>query len=112
MSAPSLRPPDDDTQPIPVVRGRHAAPRRKRSVGAWALLIGREAGIILGIVAVLIILFFVAVIYLLVIGPLKIEERDARLRRSGDGGEHGWFGTSGHHHKDDEDGGNSNGSNN
>jgi|GEM_PF-3646390 len=66
-----------------------------------------------GWVAVLIILFFVAVIYLLVIGPLKIEERDARLRRSGDGGEHGWFGTSGHHHKDDDDdGGNSNGSNN
>lgn len=65
-----------------------------------------------GWVAVLIILFFVAVIYLLVIGPLKIEERDARLRRSGDGGEHGWFGTSGHHHKDDEDGGNSSGSNN
>jgi len=57
-----------------------------------------------GWVAVLIILFFVAVIYLLVIGPLKIEERDARLRRSGDGGEHGWFGTSGHHHKDDDEG--------
>lgn len=56
MSAPSLRPPDDDTQPIPVVRGRHAAPRRKRSAGAWALLIGREAGIVLGIVAVLVIL--------------------------------------------------------
>lgn len=67
-----------------------------------------------GWVAVLIILFFVAVIYLLVIGPLKIEERDARLRRSGDGGEHGWFGTSGHHHHDDDDGdsGGNNGSNN
>ena len=56
MSAPSLRPPDDDMQPIPVVRGRHAAPRRKRSAGAWALLIGREAGIVLGIVGILIIL--------------------------------------------------------
>ena len=66
-----------------------------------------------GWVAVLIIVCFVAVIYLLVIGPLKIEERDARLRRSGDGGEHGWFGTSGHHHKDDDDdGGNHSGSNN
>ena len=56
MSAPSLRPTDDDTQPIPVVRGRHAAPRPRRSAGAWALLIGREAGIVLGIVAVTIIL--------------------------------------------------------
>lgn len=55
-----------------------------------------------GWVALLVILFFVAVIYFLVIGPLKIEERDARLRRSGDGGEHGWFGTSGHHHHDDD----------
>jgi hypothetical protein len=62
-----------------------------------------------GWVAVMILLVFVAVIYFLVIGPLKIEERDARLRRRADDGEHGWFGTSGHtHHGDDDDESNSN----
>jgi hypothetical protein len=34
---------------------------------------------------------------------LKIEERDARLRRRADDGEHGWFGTSGHSHPNDDD---------
>ena len=56
MSTSSLQRPDDDTQPIPVVRGRHAAPRPKRSPRQWSLLIAREAGIIAGIVIVIVIL--------------------------------------------------------
>lgn len=52
MSAPR---PHDDTQPIPVVRGRHAAPRVRRSPGRWALVIAREAGIVAAAVAVLVI---------------------------------------------------------
>lgn len=56
MSAPSLPRPEDDTQPIPVVRGRHAAPRPRRSPGQWALLVAREAGIIAAIVVALVIL--------------------------------------------------------
>lgn len=55
MSTPSLQRPDDDTQPIPVVRGRHAAPRPKRSPRQWALVIAREAGIIAAIVVVIVI---------------------------------------------------------
>ena len=55
MSTPSLQRPDDDTQPIPVVRGRHAAPRPKRSPQQWALVIAREAGIIAAIVVVIVI---------------------------------------------------------
>lgn len=55
MSTSSLRRSDDDTQPIPVVRGRHAAPRPRRSAGRWALLIGREAGIVAGVVAAILI---------------------------------------------------------
>jgi hypothetical protein len=51
-----------------------------------------------GWVAIFLILFAVAVIYVLIIGSLQAEERDGRLGRH-DGGEHGWFGTSGHHHK-------------
>ena len=64
-------------------------------------------------VAILILLVLVAVIYFLVIGPLKIEERDARLRRNDGGAEHGWFGSPGHRHDDDDgDDSNGNGSNN
>ena len=50
-AGPVVRRADDDTQPIPVVasRGRHAAPRPKRSAGAWALIAAREAGIVLGL---------------------------------------------------------------
>jgi signal peptidase I len=55
VSTPSLQRPDDDTQPIPVVRGRHAAPRSKRSPQQWALVIAREAGIIAAIVVVIVI---------------------------------------------------------
>ena len=55
MSTQSLQRPDDDTQPIPVVRGRHAAPRPKRSPQQWALVIAREAGIIAAIVVVIVI---------------------------------------------------------
>lgn len=55
MSTPSLQRPDDDTQPIPVVRGRHAAPRPKRSPQQWALVIAREAGIVAAIVVVVVI---------------------------------------------------------
>lgn len=55
MTVPSVRRPDDDTQPIPVVRGRHAAPRPKRSPGQWAVLIAREAGIVAAIVVALVI---------------------------------------------------------
>jgi signal peptidase I len=55
VSTPSLQRPDDDTQPIPVVRGRHAAPRPKRSPQQWALVIAREAGIIAAIVVVIVI---------------------------------------------------------
>ena len=50
MTAPSVRRPDEDTQPIPVVRGRHAAPRPKRSPGQWAVVVAREAGIVAAIV--------------------------------------------------------------
>lgn len=56
MSAPAVRIPDDDTQPIPVVRGRHAAPRPRRSPGGWALLIAREVGIVAAIVVAVVIL--------------------------------------------------------
>jgi len=55
VSTPSLQRPDDDTQPIPVVRGRHAAPRPKRSPQQWAFVIAREAGIIAAIVVVIVI---------------------------------------------------------
>jgi signal peptidase I len=55
VSTQSLQRPDDDTQPIPVVRGRHAAPRPKRSPQQWALVIAREAGIIAAIVVVIVI---------------------------------------------------------
>lgn len=55
MSAPSLRRGDDDTQPIPVVRGRHAAPRPRRSPSQWALLVAREAGIVAAIVVAVVI---------------------------------------------------------
>jgi signal peptidase I len=51
-----VRIPDDDTQPIPIVRGRHAAPRPRRSPGRWALLIAREAGIVAAIVVAVVIL--------------------------------------------------------
>lgn len=56
MTEPSVRRSDDDTQPIPVIRGRHAAPRPHRSPGQWALLVAREAGIIAAIVVVILIL--------------------------------------------------------
>lgn len=51
----SVTRPHDDTQPIPVVRGRHAAPKPKRSIGRWALIAAREAGIVAAVVAVLLI---------------------------------------------------------
>lgn len=47
--------PQDDTQPIPVVRGRHAAPRPRRSLSGHAVAVAREAGIVLAIVAVVVI---------------------------------------------------------
>jgi hypothetical protein len=58
-----------------------------------------------GWVAILILLGFVAVIYFLIIGTLKVEERDARLGRK-DETTKGWFGMrsddsdddDGHHH--------------
>lgn len=56
MTAPSVRRPDEDTQPIPVVRGRHAAPRPKRSAGQWVVLIAREAGIVAAIVVAVLII--------------------------------------------------------
>lgn len=55
MTAPSVRRPDEDTQPIPIVRGRHAAPRPQRSPGQWAVLVAREAGIVAAVVVVLLI---------------------------------------------------------
>jgi len=58
-------------------------------------------------VAIFIILFFVAVIYLLIIGSMQAEERDGRLGRYGGNDDHGWFAPPGHN--DDDDGpGNSN----
>jgi signal peptidase I len=47
--------PHDDTQPIPVVRGRHAAPKATRTPARWALIAAREAGIVAAVVAALII---------------------------------------------------------
>jgi hypothetical protein len=58
-------------------------------------------------VAIFIILFFVAVIYLLIIGSMQAEERDGRLGRYGGSNDNGWFAPPGR--KDDDDGaGNSN----
>ena len=54
-----------------------------------------------GWVAIFILLFFVAVIYLLIIGSMQAEERDGRLGRYG-GGDHGWFGVSGRGDDDDD----------
>jgi hypothetical protein len=51
-----------------------------------------------GWVAILILLGFVAVIYFVIIGSLKVEERDARLGRKDDTTK-GWFGM----HDDDSD---------
>lgn len=42
----------DDTQPIPVVRGRHAATKSTRSRGRRTLVILREAGLVAAFVAV------------------------------------------------------------
>lgn len=55
-----------------------------------------------GWVAIFILLFFVAVIYLLIIGSMQAEERDARLGRYGGGHDHGWFGMSGRGNDDDD----------
>lgn len=71
MTAPSVRRPDDDTQPIPVVRGRHAAPRPKRSPGQWAVLVAREVGIVAAIVVALVI------VARLVIGQVAYVADDA-----------------------------------
>lgn len=71
MSAPSVRIPDDDTQPIPVVRGRHAAPRPRRSPGRWAVVIAREAGIVAAIVVA------VVIVARLVIGQIAFVADDA-----------------------------------
>jgi hypothetical protein len=65
-----------------------------------------------GWVVIFIILFFVAVIYLLIIGSMQAEERDGRLRRYGGSGEHGWFGAPGHSDDDDDDDGGPGNSNN
>ena len=56
MTVPSVRRPDEDTQPIPVVRGRHAAPRPKRSAGQWAVRVAREAGIVAAIIVAFLII--------------------------------------------------------
>lgn len=56
MTVPSVRRPDEDTQPIPVVRGRHAAPRPKRSAGQRAAHVAREAGIVAAIVVAFLII--------------------------------------------------------
>lgn len=56
MTVPSVRRPDEDTQPIPVVRGRHAAPRPQRSAGQWAVRVAREAGIVAAIVVTVLII--------------------------------------------------------
>jgi hypothetical protein len=53
-------------------------------------------------VAIFIILFFVAVIYLLIIGSMQAEERDGRLGRYGGSSERGWFAPPGRN--DDDDG--------
>jgi len=45
----------DDTQPIPIVRGRHAAPKPRRSPAQWGLLVAREVGIVVAVVAVIVI---------------------------------------------------------
>ena len=71
MTAPSVRRPDDDTQPIPVVRGRHAAPRPRRSPGQWAVLVAREVGIVAAIVVAL------AIVARLVIGQVAYVADDA-----------------------------------
>jgi signal peptidase I len=71
VTVPSVRRPDDDTQPIPVVRGRHAAPRPKRSPGQWAVVIAREAGIVAAIVVALVI------VARLVIGQVAYVADDA-----------------------------------
>ena len=52
-------------------------------------------------VAIFVILFFVAVIYLLIIGSMQAEERDGRLGRYGGSNDHGWFAPPGHGHDDD-----------
>ena len=54
-----------------------------------------------GWVVLLIIFGFVAVIYMLIIGSLKVEERDARLGRR-DEGTKGWI--SARRDSDDDDG--------
>lgn len=61
MTLSSVHRPDEDTQPIPVVRGRHAIPRRRRSAGQWAVLIAREAGIVCAIVVAVLIFARLAV---------------------------------------------------
>lgn len=71
MTAPSVRRPDDDTQPIPVIRGRHAAPRPRRSPAQWALLIAREAGIVAAIVLAILI------VARLIIGQVSFVADDA-----------------------------------
>lgn len=48
--------PHDDTQPIPIVRGRHAAPKPQRSRGRRALVVAREVGIVAVIVVALAVL--------------------------------------------------------
>lgn len=61
MTLSSVHRADEDTQPIPVVRGRHAIPRRRRSAGQWAVLIAREAGIVCAIVVAVLIFARLAV---------------------------------------------------
>ncbi|MBM3687828.1 MAG: signal peptidase I [Actinobacteria bacterium] len=77
-----MRRSDDDTQPIPVTgapevdartpgAGRHAAPRVRRSLGSWALVIAREAGIVAAIVVAAVILAR------LIVGPIAYVSDDA-----------------------------------
>jgi hypothetical protein len=58
-------------------------------------------------VAILLALVFIFVVYLVIIGSLGVERRDAQLGRREDH-EHGWFGHPGKP-RDDDDNGSSNG---
>ncbi len=58
-------------------------------------------------VAVLLVLGFIFVVYLVIVGSLGVERRDAQLGRREDH-EHGWFGHPGKP-RDDDDNGSSNG---
>ena len=54
MTASPTRHSLDDTQPIPIVsaRGRHAAPRPRRSWRGWLWVVSREVAVVVGVAAV------------------------------------------------------------